>query len=190
MATHVHRDSAAGALDVAELSSVRSVVLFQLLEQRGASWRARIEQLFQAHVFWREAQLFSIHQLHVVLAAGGDHPVGLGEVQTKRLFDHRVFAGRRGGQHRLAVQMIGHAADDHLDLWAGEQLAVDDERMSNVEARGEGVGIAGCGRRYGGEVCLCAVLQRFRVDRGNTLGTDEADFDGSFHGSVGGAGDF
>ena len=53
--------------------------------------------------------------------AGGDHPVALGQVQGHRLLDDDVLARLGGQAGRLAVQVVGQAEHDQVDLGEVEQ---------------------------------------------------------------------
>ena len=124
------------------MRGVRAVVLFRLLDQRRASQCAGIQEFFQAHVFRREAEFLGVHKLYPGLGAGRDHPVRLREVEAERLLDHDMLARGGGIEHHLAMQMVGHTDDDHLNRGLREQLAVIGEGMGNPKALGERRGVA------------------------------------------------
>ena len=174
VAAHVHGDAAAGALDVPEVRRVRAVVLFGLFEQCGLAQRAGIEELFQADVFGGEAKLLGIHQFHVGLAAGRDHPVGFGQIQAERLFHDDVLAGAAASKCDLAVQVIRHADDDHIDLRHGEELPIIGKGARDVVFRCEGLDVTLLPGGHRQDLRLSALLQRFRVNGGDELRSDDS----------------
>jgi hypothetical protein len=141
VAAHVHGDAAAGAIDVPEMRSVRAVVFFRLFKQDGSAKRAAIEELFEADVFRRETQLLGVHQFDLGFAAGGEHLVGFGEVEAHRFFQDDMFAGASGVNGDLAMKIIGHAENHHVDLIHLKQLAVIFEMVGDVMFFGKVAGV-------------------------------------------------
>ena len=116
VAAHVECHAAAAATCVEKPAGVGPVVLFRLLDQMDFAERAFVDQLLEPHVLGREAKLLGITQHYAGPFAGGDHPVALGEVHRHRLFDDDVLAGFGGQACRLAVQVVGQAEHDQVDL--------------------------------------------------------------------------
>jgi hypothetical protein len=111
----------------------------------------------------------------VVEADGGDHAggaggrgdlAGLAGVAPDRLLDPEVLAGLGGGHADLAVQDVGGADGDHVDLGVGQDLAVVGAPLGVAE------GVAGVGDPVGGGVGGVdqpGAQAQLRVDRGQRL---------------------
>jgi hypothetical protein len=103
VAAHVHRHPAAAAAHVPEPGGVWTVVLLRLLHQVDPAQRPLIDELLEADVLGREAQLLGVHELDLGLAAGVDHAVGLGEIKAEGLLADDVLAGRGRSHGGVAV---------------------------------------------------------------------------------------
>jgi len=124
VATHVHRHAAAGAVHIPEMRGMRAIMFLRLLEQDRLTQRAAVQQLFESHVFRREAQLLGVHQFHARLAAGCQHSVGFGQVQAHRFLQNDMLAGRGGIHGDPAVKVVRDTDHDHVNFIQLQQFPI------------------------------------------------------------------
>ena len=147
----------------------------------GSAQRPGVQQLFQPDIFRRETEFFGVHQLYFRLLAGGDHPIGLGQVETEGFLHNDVLAGRGGIQSNLAMQGIGNPDHDHIDVRLRQKLPIIREGAGNLELRGKGLDVRFLRRGGGGDSRMSATPQGLGVDAGDELGTDKADLNRLLH---------
>ena len=135
VAAHVHRHPAAAAPGVVEPAGVRPVVLLGLLDQVDPAERPSSTSCLEPDVLRSEAELLGVAEHHPGSLAGGDHPVALGQAQGHRLLDDDVLAGQGGLEGRLAVQVVGQAEHDQVDLRTVVEGAVIGEVVGDRPAR-------------------------------------------------------
>src|SRR5262249_12259247 len=95
-----------------------------------------------------------------------------------------VLAGLRGGDGGGAVQVVGQAEHDHVEVGKFVHLAVIGEPARDVVLLGEGLDVLLGGRADGDDLAVGYRAQGLEVDGRDELAADEADTDG-FHGSLG-----
>ena len=125
VAAHVHQHAAAGLVDVPEPVAVGARVLLELLQHVDVADGALLHQRADALVLRREAQLLGVHQLPLVLAADGDHLVGLFERHAQRLLDDDVAAAVCGAERGLVMEEVRQADVDDLAVGLGEEADRD-----------------------------------------------------------------
>ena len=114
MAAHVHDRAAAGLFDVVEPVAVRPAVLFALAHLEDPADGPLVHELADPLVFGGKAKLLGVAELPLGRTAGGDHFVGLIQVEGQGFLNDDMFAGVGGGEHGPVMQGIGEADVHHV----------------------------------------------------------------------------
>ena len=177
VAAHVHQHAAAGLVDVPEPVAVRARVLLQLLQHVDVADRALAHQLPHALVLRREAQLLGVHQLPAVLAAHGNHLVGLLERHAQGLLDDHVLAGACGGERDAVVQEVGQADVHDVAVGLGDRAIEVGEPLRDAPVRRHARGALGRPRVDGGDLRVRhEALVGLEMDVGDEAGAEQGDF--------------
>src|SRR3954453_3424143 len=91
MTAHAKGDAPPAAPRVIKPTGVRTVMLLRLLDEVDGSQRAFVDQLLEADVLGREAQLLGVAESDAGPLAGRDHPVAFRDVEGHRLLDADVL---------------------------------------------------------------------------------------------------
>jgi hypothetical protein len=153
-----------------------SVVLLGLLDEIGATEGALVEQLLHSDVLRREAELLGVHELHVRLAAGLDHAVGVGQRRRQRLLADHVLPGLRGRDREIGVQVVGASEHDQVDVARQEALEIL-EGVPNAVPLRKVLRVGARRRQDREELRPGNALERFGVDGRDELRPHEADPD-------------
>ncbi len=177
VAAHVHEHPAAGALGIPEPARVRPEVLLALAHEIHRPQRALVGQLLRPHVLGREAQLLGVHQEHSRLRAGGDHLVGLRQRARERLLADHVLAGRRGRNRDVAMQVVGGADADDVDVRLLDQRPVVGVVAGDAVLGREALGVPRSRRGDAAQAGGGHRLERLGVALGDEARPDQSDPD-------------
>jgi hypothetical protein len=181
--SHVHKNAAAGAIDIPEPGGVRAEVFLGLFDEVDLAESAFVGHLFGFDVLRGKEQFLSVEKEDALAPAGVDHEIGFLEGHAERFLADHMFAGVGGVDGHLGVQCVGGGDGDQLDVGFGEHLAVIGEPAGQVMFAGELFGVTGGGRRHGNDLGFVGQdAERFGVDIGFELGSDDADFDSTWMG--------